>query len=173
MHLQNNLLEARKRAGLTQQDAAERLTISRQAISRWESGTAKPSIENLMALAKLYGVSTDTLLYGEEERLGKSAEDAQEPEPVLQEAEEPAPAPEAPSKPAAGAKKKSPSRILRRVILLAVAVLLWIGSVLLAAWSLQARNVQQTEWIDELKEDVITDDSYATETFELKPIEWR
>ncbi len=166
MHLQNNLLEARKRAGLTQQDAAERLTISRQAISRWESGTAKPSIENLMALAKLYRVSTDTLLYGLEESPDTPPAAPEKPVPAA--SEEPVPLMCSPS---AGAKV--PAGILPRVALAAVAAALWIGSVLLAAWSLQARNVQQTEWIDELKEDVITDDSYATETFELKPIEWR
>ena len=41
---------------------AETLGVSRQAVSKWENGTSDPSTANLMALAKLYGLSVDELL---------------------------------------------------------------------------------------------------------------
>ena len=52
---------ARKAAGLTQADVAARLDVSRQAVSRWESGQSKPSTEKLLELAKIYDVSLDWL----------------------------------------------------------------------------------------------------------------
>ena len=46
----------------TQEYVAEALGVSRQAVSKWENGTSEPSTSNLMALAKLYGLSVDELL---------------------------------------------------------------------------------------------------------------
>lgn len=58
-------LKARRTAAnYTQEYVAEALGISRQAVSKWENGTSEPSTANLMALAKLYGVSVDELLTG-------------------------------------------------------------------------------------------------------------
>lgn len=48
--------------GFTQEYVAESLGVSRQAVSKWENGTSDPSTANLMALAKLYGLSVDELL---------------------------------------------------------------------------------------------------------------
>ena len=62
MTLAEKLTQARKTAGLTQADIAARLSVSRQAVSRWESGQSKPSTEKLLALGALYGVSIDQLL---------------------------------------------------------------------------------------------------------------
>lgn len=62
MTLGEKLTQARKAAGLTQADAAAKLNVSRQAVSRWESGQSKPSTERLLALGELYGVSIDQLL---------------------------------------------------------------------------------------------------------------
>ena len=62
MTLGEKLTQARKAAGLTQADVAARLNVSRQAVSRWESGHSKPSTEKLLALGALYGVSIDQLL---------------------------------------------------------------------------------------------------------------
>lgn len=45
---------ARKAAGLTQADSAEKLNVSRQAVSLWESGQSRPSTDKLSALAKIY-----------------------------------------------------------------------------------------------------------------------
>lgn len=57
---------ARERAGLTQEDLAERMEVSRQAVSKWENGSSEPSTANLLALAKLYGVDLGALLEGVE-----------------------------------------------------------------------------------------------------------
>jgi transcriptional regulator with XRE-family HTH domain len=62
MTLGEKLTQARKAAGLTQADVAAKLNVSRQAVSRWESGQSKPSTERLLALGELYGVSIDQLL---------------------------------------------------------------------------------------------------------------
>ena len=55
---------AREGAGLTQEDLAERMEVSRQAVSKWEVGASDPSTSNLFALAKLFGVSVEELLEG-------------------------------------------------------------------------------------------------------------
>ena len=62
MTLGEKLTQARKAVGLTQADVAAKLNVSRQAVSRWESGQSKPSTERLLALGELYGVSIDQLL---------------------------------------------------------------------------------------------------------------
>ena len=52
----------RSRCGMTQEFVAESLGVSRQAVSKWESGRSDPSTSNLLALARLYGVSPEELL---------------------------------------------------------------------------------------------------------------
>ena len=54
----------RKQCGMTQIELAEKLDISRQAVSRWEQGTAEPSTENLIRIGKLFGVPVDDLVNG-------------------------------------------------------------------------------------------------------------
>ena len=54
--------EHRTRCKMTQEFVAEALGISRQAVSKWENGTSDPSTSNLIALAKLYGISAEELL---------------------------------------------------------------------------------------------------------------
>lgn len=56
------LRENRIRCKMTQEFVSETLGVSRQAVSKWENGTADPSTSNLIALAKLYGVSAEELL---------------------------------------------------------------------------------------------------------------
>ena len=58
------LRENRVRCKMTQEFVSETLGVSRQAVSKWENGTTDPSTSNLMALAKLYGVSAEDLLKG-------------------------------------------------------------------------------------------------------------
>lgn len=62
MKLDEKLVSLRKEKGLSQLQLAEMMNVSRQAISRWEVGTAIPSTENLKYLGKLYGISVDNLL---------------------------------------------------------------------------------------------------------------
>lgn len=60
--LGDSLKEHRDRCHMTQEFVAERLGVSRQAVSKWENGASDPSTSNLLALAKLYGVSAEELL---------------------------------------------------------------------------------------------------------------
>ena len=62
MKLSDKIVGLRKSNGMSQEDLAEKLDVSRQAISRWESGTAMPDANNILQLSKLLGVTTDYLL---------------------------------------------------------------------------------------------------------------
>ena len=62
MKLSDKIIGLRKSNGMSQEDLAEKLDVSRQAISRWESGTAMPDANNILQLSKLFGVTTDYLL---------------------------------------------------------------------------------------------------------------
>ena len=62
------LRDHRVRCKMTQEFVAESLGVSRQAVSKWETGTADPTTSNLLALAKLFGVSAEELLRSVEER---------------------------------------------------------------------------------------------------------
>lgn len=64
MSVHENLKKRRKELGLTQYDVSRKLGISRQAISKWENEDSYPDIDNLILLSKLYGVSVDDLLKG-------------------------------------------------------------------------------------------------------------
>ena len=68
MELSERLVRLRKQKGLSQFDVAETLHVSRQAISKWESGNSVPSTDNLKLLSNLYDVSVDVLLNGEEDQ---------------------------------------------------------------------------------------------------------
>lgn len=57
----------RKQRGFSQEELAAQLTISRQAISKWELGSAMPDTENIVQLSNLFGVSTDYLLKDDQE----------------------------------------------------------------------------------------------------------
>lgn len=57
----------RKARGWTQEELAGRIGVSRQALSKWEQNTAMPDTENVLQISKLFGVSTDYLLYDEYE----------------------------------------------------------------------------------------------------------
>lgn len=66
MEFHEKLQELRKNKGLTQEELAESLYISRTAVSKWESGRGMPSIESLKAISKFFAVTLDELLSGEE-----------------------------------------------------------------------------------------------------------
>ena len=66
MEFNEKLQELRKQKGLTQEELAELLYVSRTAISKWESGRGFPNIESLKAISKFFSVSLDKLLSGEE-----------------------------------------------------------------------------------------------------------
>lgn len=67
----NNLVELRKMANLSQEDVADEIGVSRQTLSKYETGESLPDIEKSMALAELYGVSLDDLVnYTKEDNMG-------------------------------------------------------------------------------------------------------
>lgn len=63
------LKENRIRCQMTQEFVAETLGVSRQSVSKWENGTSDPNTSNLIALAKLYGISAEELLKNVENHL--------------------------------------------------------------------------------------------------------
>ena len=66
MEFHEKLQNLRKSKGLTQEELAQALYVSRTAISKWESGRGYPNIDSLKAIAKFFGVTIDELLSGEE-----------------------------------------------------------------------------------------------------------
>lgn len=65
--ISENIRKYRKANNLSQDDLAELLNVSRQSISLWENGQTQPTLENVVALAKVFGVSTDALLVSYDE----------------------------------------------------------------------------------------------------------
>lgn len=66
MELNEKIQELRNQKGLTQEQLAEQLFVSRTAISKWESGRGYPSIDSLKEISKYFSISLDDLLSGEE-----------------------------------------------------------------------------------------------------------
>ena len=121
MDLTERLARARKARGLSQAEAAERLNVSRQAISRWETGTGMPTLDNLIQMGKLYQVSLDELVYG--------AGGAEAPEPeVASEAPEPVQA-----------------RKVRRHLLPVVLALVAVGVLALGIWASGLMNSSKSK----------------------------
>ena len=82
MEFNEKLQELRRRKGLTQEELAELLYVSRTAVSKWESGRGFPNIESLKAISKTFCVSLDELLSGEE-LLAIAEEDHKEKERTI------------------------------------------------------------------------------------------
>ena len=66
MDISERLQDLRKKEGYSQEQVAEMLGLSRQAISKWESGQGKPEIDNIIKLTEIYQVSADYILLGTE-----------------------------------------------------------------------------------------------------------
>ena len=62
METKDILLQLRTKAGLSQDELAERMFVTRQAVSRWERGASDPSTSNLLTLAKLFNTTAEELL---------------------------------------------------------------------------------------------------------------
>ncbi|MBQ6266850.1 MAG: helix-turn-helix domain-containing protein [Clostridia bacterium] len=164
------IAQYRKQAGLSQEALAEQLGVSRQSVSKWESGGVMPDLDKVLAMSALFGVSTDALLKEtpEEETPETSAEAplaeesvdeaAQEAaEDYLEEdadftAQEPEP-PEASPVPPLQAQTPAPGKgkRIRRVIaavlaaalvIAAIAVPVYFGGVREAWWALNGGKVQ-------------------------------
>lgn len=66
MEFHEKLQELRKQKGITQEELAQALFVSRTAVSKWESGRGYPNLDSLKAIAKYFSVTVDALLSGEE-----------------------------------------------------------------------------------------------------------
>ena len=81
MNLAGKILYCRKKAGLSQEALAEKLGVSRQAVSKWETGDAVPELSKLVLLAKAFDVTTDWLLSESEPKPEESPESEIPPMP--------------------------------------------------------------------------------------------
>ena len=72
MDIAERLQDLRKKAGYSQEQVAEQLGLSRQAVSKWESGQGKPDLDNLVRLTEIYNTSADYILLGTEKNMGTS-----------------------------------------------------------------------------------------------------
>ena len=66
MNLADRIQDLRKRRGLSQEELADKLGVSRQAVSKWESGQSTPDIERIILMSEFFDVTTDYLLKGTE-----------------------------------------------------------------------------------------------------------
>ncbi len=118
----------RKEKGLSQLEVAEKLNISRQAISRWEVGAAMPSTDNLKYLGELYDVPVDVLLNDGQDLLAWQEEQQkreQEPSDGLPETEH-----RAASRPS-GKRKWVVAAIAAAALTIGIAFGIWVGMVIL------------------------------------------
>lgn len=147
MNLPEKLACLRKQKGLTQASLAETLNVSRQAISRWEVGTAVPSTDNLLSLSALYGVSVDYLLNDETD---DTCQDSAEQNLCQEDA---------------GQKTAVKSRdIWVCSLIAAIAIFIAVVSVLTGAW----REQEPADVVPIEEMDTIAEDNYSAETFLLE-----
>lgn len=142
MKLSEKLAVLRKERGLTQLKLAETLNVTRQAVSRWETGDAVPSTESLKCLSDLYGVPLDYLL----------REDAERPERRV----------DLPMK--TGEKNSADGKRVWKWILAVVVALALLAAVLI--YVRITRGPKDVYSMDELKVEVI--ETMPTEKFELE-----
>lgn len=80
MKFEEKLIALRKRRGMSQEELAEKLQVTRQAVSRWESGATIPDVTNLIQLSELFGVTTDYLIKEEAETTTEQSAKTEMPE---------------------------------------------------------------------------------------------
>lgn len=145
MSLAKKMIELRKQQDLSQQDLADRLGVSRQAISRWETGAVQPLADSVKSLAQVFQVSTDYLLNDDL--------DTPTPPPTAQ----PAPTPQEEPTPA----RKHRKWLLALAALAAAAVLVLVTAAG-TAYYLQWKERQPVSMYDVLSE---KDDGQSDGTF--------
>lgn len=147
MNLPEKLTYLRKQKELTQSDLAETLNVSRQAISRWEVGTAAPSTDNLKMLSNLYGVSVDYLLNDNADDVSIDSENHR----LYQE--------DAGKKTETGAKGILTGFLIAAAVTFVVLLFILIGS-----W----RKTAPTNILPVDEMDTVAEDNYQAETFLLE-----
>ena len=78
IELGNRLAQLRKEKGISQEELADKLGVSRQAVSKWERGEASPDTDNLIELAKIYNISLDELVGNKKEEKEEKHEEKKE-----------------------------------------------------------------------------------------------
>lgn len=71
MELEKNLLKLRTNLNLTQEEFAEKIGVSRQAVQKWENGSSHPDLERIILMAKIFNVSVDALLLNSDKRIAE------------------------------------------------------------------------------------------------------
>lgn len=79
MNLGDNMQTLRRRQGLSQEQLAEKLNVTRQTISKWELNQSSPDLNYLCQLSEIFGISLDALVKGGEEPKGNTAEESTKP----------------------------------------------------------------------------------------------
>lgn len=149
MDVAERLAALRKRAGLSQGDVAERLNVSRQAVSRWETGFTVPSTDNLSRLGRLYGVTLDELLsYSAPLPPEKPQEEAPAQQPK---AEAPAPTPP----PAAASAPAHAKVIIIALSILCLLLAIGVGVLLHQSFDKSSQNAGIEFDADEMQQEVI------------------
>ena len=85
MDFNNRLYELRKQKGLSQEELANRVNVSRQTISKWEVGDSTPDMEKLIALSDLFGISLDELVSGKSPQPAENVQKKSEVAQILEE----------------------------------------------------------------------------------------
>ena len=80
MEISEKLKEARQKTGMTQDQIAEKIMVSRVTVSNWENGKSLPDIVSLISLSDLYGISLDELVKGDSRMTEKVKKDARDAE---------------------------------------------------------------------------------------------
>ena len=129
MTTSEKILKLRKESGLSQEAFAEKLGVSRQSVSKWESGVSVPETDKILAMSELFGVSTDYLLKNEEAVTPTETE--VEPTPTEKEKK----------------KKIAPKKIIALVVAIcvlitAIAVPVGFGGIKEVWWALCGGKVQ-------------------------------
>ena len=78
MILADKIIKMRKKNGWSQEELADRMNVSRQAVSKWESAQTIPDLEKILQLSNLFGVTTDYLLKDEIEKMDINVVEANE-----------------------------------------------------------------------------------------------
>lgn len=72
MNINDKLLELRKNKNMSQEDVANKLNVSRQTVSKWETGESKPDLDKVMPICELFGITPDELLTGSKKEIVKN-----------------------------------------------------------------------------------------------------
>ncbi len=144
--LATKLVSLRKQKGLTQMELAEKLNVSRQAISRWEVGAAVPSTDNLKVLGDLYEVPVDYFLNDEIENISSQIKDAQEQ--ISQEQE------------------KNGIFLSRRIVYAGVAVILVLLVVIISTLAVRNQNQEQVIPMEEMT--TLGEDEFSSVVLPIK-----